>query len=67
MTNSNKSYTELKRKLDELLEWFDRDDIDLDEAVAKYKQGTELVKLLEQQLKDAENTVSKIKQQFDQK
>ena len=41
-------------------EWFSRDDIDIDEALAKYKRGMELVKIARELLKEAENEFEKI-------
>lgn len=54
------STAQLQTELDELLLWFESDQVDLDEAVAKYKRGTELIKELETRLKLAENTIKKI-------
>jgi exodeoxyribonuclease VII small subunit len=54
------STAQLQTELDELLLWFESDQVDLDEAVAKYKRGTELISELETRLKLAENTIKKI-------
>lgn len=51
---------QLQKELDELVLWFESDQVDLDEAVAKYKKGTDLIKELELRLKQAENTITKI-------
>lgn len=58
-----KSTAELQAELDELLMWFESEKVDLDEAVTKYKRGTELVALLEARLKNAENIINKITKQ----
>lgn len=42
-------------ELEKISEWFSRDDIDIDEALTKYKRGMELVKLARKHLKQTEN------------
>ena len=59
------SYQEMLRQLDDLLAWFQADDVDLDEAIGKYEQGMDLVAQLELHLKKSENKIEKIKQRFD--
>lgn len=58
--SKEKSTAQLQAELDELIVWFESDKVDLDEAVTKYKQGTELIAELEKRLKTAENTIKKI-------
>ena len=62
---TDKSYTELKHELDEVLDSLQSDDIDVDDALRSYERGMELVKLLEAKLKTAENKITKLKQKFD--
>jgi exodeoxyribonuclease VII small subunit len=59
-----KSTAQLQTELDELLNWFESGDIDIDQAVDKYKQGLELIKEIEDRLKTAENTVKKLAVSF---
>ena len=54
--NLHKTFEELEQ----ISEWFSRDDIDIDEALAKYKRGMELVKIARERLKEAENEFEKI-------
>jgi exodeoxyribonuclease VII small subunit len=51
---------QLQAQLDELLAWFESDQVDLDQAVTKYQQGTQLVAQLQERLKTAQNTIKKI-------
>ena len=51
---------QLQTELDELILWFESDQVDLDEAVKKYQRGTELVAELQKRLKTAENVIKKI-------
>jgi exodeoxyribonuclease VII small subunit len=65
MTNkTEKTYSELKQELDEVLDVLQQDDISVDDALKNYERGMELVKQLEVTLKDAENKVTKLKNKF---
>jgi len=59
-----KSYQETRQELDDLMVWFESDDVDLDQALEKYEQGMELIQQLQKQLVQAENKVTKLKQKF---
>ncbi len=67
MPNSKKSYQELKTELDAVMQWFESDELDVDEALEKYEQGRALIVELEAYLKTAENKVTKVKQLFGDK
>lgn len=58
-------YRKLSDELDTVLEGLQTADLDIDEAVAKYERGMQIVKDLEGYLKTAENKVAKIKASFD--
>lgn len=58
------NYEELKTELDAILSELQHSDIDVDQTLVKYRRGLELVKQLEAQLKDAENTINKLQAQF---
>lgn len=60
-----KSYTELKKELDEVLLAMQSEELDIDKALALHARGSELVAELEQYLKKAQNRIEKIKIQFD--
>ena len=60
-----KTFAELKAELDEVLDSLQADNADIDEALKSYERGMELVGLLEAQLKQAENKVTKLKKKFD--
>jgi len=55
--NFEKAY----REIEEINEWFLREDIDLDEALKRYKRGMELIKKCKEKLKQAENKFKQIK------
>lgn len=48
-------------ELEEITEYLESNDTDLDKALQKFKRGTELVKLLEAHLEQAQNTVKTIR------
>lgn len=60
-----KDYAELEAELREILDWFEGDSFDVDEAVVKYKRGLALIEQLEAYLASAENTVRELKSAFD--
>lgn len=66
-TSSKKrpSYGELETELREIIAWFESDNFDVDEAVTKYRRGREVLRLLEEYLETAENTVRELKAEFD--
>lgn len=53
-------------ELDELLAWFDKPDVDLDEALAKFDQGVKLTEEIKDRLTTFENKVTVLKKRFDQ-
>lgn len=62
---SAKTYQELSDELGKLIDWFEGQSVDLDEAVDKYEQAMELLKQMEDRIKTAENKVKKIAVKFD--
>lgn len=55
--NFTKSYAELQK----VVEWFEKDDIDLEEGIKKFEEGTELVKELKEYLGKMENKIKELK------
>lgn len=60
MAAKEKTYQELKTELDELLDWFESSDVDVDEATKKYEQASNLLVELEKKLSEAELIVKKL-------
>jgi exodeoxyribonuclease VII small subunit len=63
--SQTKSYQQLSDELNKLIEWFESESVNLDEAVDKYEQAMALLKQMEEHLKNAENKVRKIAVKFD--
>ncbi|HVS79043.1 MAG TPA: exodeoxyribonuclease VII small subunit [Candidatus Saccharimonadales bacterium] len=62
----NQTYQQMADELSGLVEWFESDLVNLDEAVDKYRQAMDLLDKMETHLKTAENQVKKIAAKFDQ-
>ena len=59
------NFEALRQELDAILLELQGDDIDVDEAVAKYERGLTIIKELENYLGAAENRVRDIQAKFD--
>jgi exodeoxyribonuclease VII small subunit len=55
-----KTYKQLRAELDDVLQWFESDDIDLDEAVAKHAEGEKIIAELSKYLSDTEQKIKKV-------
>lgn len=59
-TPTAKNYQQLADQLAKIIDWFESDDVDLDQAISKYQQATKLLAEMENYLKTAENKIRKI-------
>lgn len=65
---NNKQQTDFSqdiRELESIVEWFEGEDVDLDQALGKFERGMKLASKLKQHLESVENRVEKIKQKFE--
>ena len=63
MTTSKKvikTFAERREELNQALAWFEGDDLDIDEAITRYKKAITLVEELEEYLENAEYEVKKL-------
>ena len=58
------NFREAFQELEKINEWFQSENIDLDEALAKYQKGMELIKRCKERLKGAENKFEEIKKDY---
>ncbi len=65
MSNQNTNLKDKLHELEKLLEWFEQDDVDLEEALAKYETGSELAASIREQLNAIENKITVIEKRFD--
>lgn len=61
------NFTKAYHELEEINDWFQQEDIDLEEGLKKYKRGLELIKKCRERLKETENQFIKIKEEFSNK
>jgi exodeoxyribonuclease VII small subunit len=57
-------FTQSINKLEEINEWFQNDDFNLDEGLAKLKEGKALIKACRTRLQEVENEFIQIKNEF---
>lgn len=62
---AEKTYSELKSELDEIMSNMQNDELDVEQMTKQYERGMEIIKQLESHLKSAENKVHKIKKSFE--
>ena len=63
-SQANKTVAQKLEKLEELLAWFESEEITVEEALTKYEEALTLSKELETQLQNAKNQVEVIKKKF---
>lgn len=60
MVDKKKTYQQMNEELNVLMAWFESEQVDLDQAVAKYEKVTALIAEMENYLKSTENKIKKI-------
>lgn len=51
-------------RLEKIVQWFESDKVDIEEALKKYEEGLKLIAELQKDIKTAKNKFTKIKQTF---
>lgn len=54
------TYKDLRARLDNIMQWFDGDDLDVDEALTKHAEAQKIIDELEAYLKNTEQKIKKI-------
>lgn len=57
---ANFDYKKAKVELNELLAWFESDEITIDEALEKYQKAEKIIEQIEEYLKDTKLKIDKI-------
>ena len=59
------SFADAFQELEQVTEWFEGDEVDLDKGLKQFERGLELAKVCKEMLSDVENKVEEIKKKFD--
>ncbi|MBI2008898.1 exodeoxyribonuclease VII small subunit [Candidatus Saccharibacteria bacterium] len=57
---TKRDYQAMDAELAEIIDWFESDKVNLDEAIVKYEKALALIAEIEKYLKTAENKIKKI-------
>ena len=52
-------------ELEELVAWFDQDDLDIEQAIEKFEKGSKLADDIKTELAQFENKITVLKQKFE--
>lgn len=63
--NTKFDFAKAINEVGEINQWFQSEDINLDEGLAKFRRGLELIKKCRIRLKQVENEFTEIKKEFD--
>ena len=66
MSKQNKTIAEKRTELSELLAWFESDEFSVEMATDKFKEAEALALEIEAELTEAKNTITVLKQRFDE-
>lgn len=65
LKKDDESLSEQFKKLDELVNWFEQDDFDIEEALQKFEESSEIANLIKTKLSTLENKITVLKKSFD--
>jgi exodeoxyribonuclease VII small subunit len=55
---------ELQAELENILAWFESDEVEIDKAAEQYERGLQIAKELQARLKQTENAITKLTKSF---
>lgn len=58
------NFAEAFKELEEIVQWFESTEVDLEEGLKKFERGLELAKKCRSRLAEVENKVTRIKEKF---
>ena len=65
MTKTKPTFAEAFKELESLTEWFETEDVDLDDGIKKFERGLELAQVCKKKLSEVENKVTELKKKFE--
>ncbi len=64
MAKKEPTFAEAFTELEKLTEWFETEEVDLDEGLKKFERGLELASVCKKKLSEVENKVTILKKKF---
>jgi len=64
MVKSDKTLRELLDEFEQIVQWFDGDDLDVEATIAKYEQGAKLATEIREKLETEKNKIEIVKRNF---
>ena len=64
MVKKAPTFAEAFSELEKLTEWFETEEVDLDEGLKKFERGLELAQVCKKKLAEVENKVTTLKKKF---
>lgn len=64
-TKKQPTFAEAFTELEKLTEWFETEEVDLDEGLEKFERGLELASVCKKKLAEVENKVTTLKKKFE--
>lgn len=64
MPKKEESFAQAFAELEKLTEWFETEEVDLDEGLKKFERGLELAQICKKKLAEVENKVTTLKKKF---
>ena len=65
MSREDKNLKELMAEFEQVVGWFDSDELDIEDATKKFEEGAELAELIKARLEEAKNEIEIVKKKFD--
>lgn len=60
----SKNLNDQFNELDELLNWFEKPDLDVEQAISKFEEGVKLTEAIKKRINEAENKITILKEKF---
>lgn len=65
MPKKELTFAQAFSELEKLTEWFETEEVDLDEGLKKFERGLELAQVCKKKLAEVENKVTTLKKKFE--
>ncbi len=65
MSKKDQNLKQQIRELEEVVAWFEQDDLDVEQAITMFEKGSKLAEEISTQLAHLENKITVLKERFD--